>query len=122
MLSFEVSAMDVVLLVAMLVLLLLFISQKRGHSAAEPRLNMETQEKLSRKPVKMEKTAAEDSAKKQSAEGFQKCVHKFGHLKDMPKNTPIPDECFGCPTVMRCLFPDAQAPQVVRTKLLDSDS
>lgn len=106
MLSFEVSAIDVVLLVVVLVLLLLFISQKRGHSVAEPRLNTDVQEKLSRKPVKVEKTGAKDSVKKQSTEGFQECVHQFGHLKGMPKNTPVPDECFGCPKVLRCMFPD----------------
>ena len=106
MLSFEVSAIDVVLLVAVLVLLLLFISQKRGRSVAEPRLNSDVLEKLSRKPVKVEKTGAEDSVKKQSAEGFQECVHEFGYLKDMPKNTPVPDECFGCTRILRCMFPD----------------
>jgi hypothetical protein len=106
MLSFEVSAIDVVLLVAVLVLLLLFISQRRGHSAAEPRLDTDVQEKLSKKKaVKVEK-AAEDSVKKQSTEGFQECAHEFGYLKDMPKNTPVPDECFGCPNVLRCMFPD----------------
>ena len=104
MLSFDVSAVDVVLLVAMFVLFMLFISQKRGHSVAEPRLNMNAHEKLSKKPSKTEKTA-ESSVKKQAAEGFQECVHQFGHLKDMPKNTPIQDECFGCPKVLRCMFP-----------------
>ena len=72
---------------------------------AEPRLNRDGQERLLGEPRKIEE-AAEDSIKKQSAEGFQKCVHQFGYLKDMPKNTPIPDECFGCPKVLRCMFPD----------------
>jgi hypothetical protein len=22
----------------------------------------------------------------------------------LPKNTPIPDECFGCPKILQCLF------------------
>jgi len=106
MLSFEVSAIDVVLLVAMLVLLLLFITQKRSQSVAEPRLSADHQERLFGGPKKMEETAAEDSMKKQSAKGFQKCVHQFGYLRNMPKNTPIPDECFGCPKVLRCMFPN----------------
>ena len=106
MLSFDVSAIDVVLLVAMLVLLLLFVSQRRSQSAAEPRLNADHQEKLPREPEATVETAMKNSLKKRSAEGFQKCVHQFGYLKSMPKNTPIPDECFGCPKVLRCMFPD----------------
>jgi len=106
MLSFEVSAMDVVLLVAMLVLLLLFISQKRSQSVAEPRLSADHQEKLPREPEATVETAIRNPLKKQSAKGFQKCVHQFGYLKDMPKNTPIPDECFGCFKVLRCMFPN----------------
>ena len=106
MLSFEISAMDVVLLVAMLVLLLLFVSQRRGQTAAEPRLNADHQEKFLVEPEATVETAVRNHLKKQAAEGFQKCVHQFGYLKDMPKNTPIPDECFGCPKVLRCMFPN----------------
>jgi len=105
MLSFDISAMDVVLLVAMLVLLLLFITHKRSQSLAEPRLNTDDKESLLEEPQRVEETAAENSLKKESTEGFQKCVHNFGYLKNMPKNTPIPDECFGCPQVLRCMFP-----------------
>jgi hypothetical protein len=106
MLSFEISAMDVVLLVVMMVLLLLFISHKRSQPVAEPRLNVDGHERLLGEPRKIEETVAEDSIKKQSAEGFQKCVHQFGYLRNMPKNTSIPDECFGCPKVLRCMFPN----------------
>ncbi len=34
---------------------------------------------------------------------FEGCRHKFGYLNDLPKNTPIPDECFGCPEIVECL-------------------
>lgn len=34
---------------------------------------------------------------------FEGCTHKFGHLRTLPKNTPIPDECFGCPQILECL-------------------
>jgi len=106
MLSFEISAMDVVLLVAMLVLLLLFISQKRSQPVAEPRLNADHHEKFLGEPEVTVETAIKKPLKKQPAEGFQKCVHQFGYLRNMPKNTSIPDECFGCPKVLRCMFPN----------------
>jgi len=31
------------------------------------------------------------------------CLHQFGYLRTLPKNAPIPDECFGCPRVVECL-------------------
>lgn len=35
------------------------------------------------------------------------CSHFFGYLRKIPKNTPIPDECFGCPKMVDCLYYDA---------------
>jgi hypothetical protein len=31
------------------------------------------------------------------------CVHHFGYLRTFPKNSPIPDECFGCERIVDCL-------------------
>ena len=94
MLSFDVSAIDVVLMVAVLVLFVLFVTLRKSQSVTNPQLNMGIQEKLSRKAAKVEKTG-EDLAKKRSGKDFQECVHEFGYLKDTPKNAPIPEECFG---------------------------
>jgi Ca2+/Na+ antiporter len=35
---------------------------------------------------------------------FEGCPHKFGYLKSLRKNAPIPDECFGCPRILECLM------------------
>jgi hypothetical protein len=35
---------------------------------------------------------------------FDGCPHKFGYLKSLRKNAPIPDECFGCPQILECLM------------------
>ena len=34
---------------------------------------------------------------------FKGCTFKLGHLKSLPKNKPIPDECFGCPQILECI-------------------
>lgn len=34
---------------------------------------------------------------------FEGCPHKFEYLRTLPKNTPIPDECFGCSKILECL-------------------
>ncbi len=31
------------------------------------------------------------------------CLHHYGYLHSLPKNAPIPDECFGCPKIVDCL-------------------
>jgi hypothetical protein len=31
------------------------------------------------------------------------CAHHFGYLRTFPKNSPIPDECFGCEKIVDCL-------------------
>jgi len=104
MLSFDISAIDVVLLVAMFVLLLLLVTQRKSQSVAEPRLGINTQEKLSGEPEVSGEIPVESRLSKQSVDGFRGCVHQFGHLRSIPKNTPVPNECFGCPKVMRCMF------------------
>lgn len=32
------------------------------------------------------------------------CAHFFGHLRKIPKNATMPDECFGCPKMVECLY------------------
>jgi hypothetical protein len=32
------------------------------------------------------------------------CIHFYGYLHSLPKNTPIPDECFGCTKIVDCLI------------------
>jgi hypothetical protein len=34
---------------------------------------------------------------------FNGCTFKRGYLKSLPKNKPIPDECFGCPQILECI-------------------
>jgi hypothetical protein len=32
------------------------------------------------------------------------CLHFFGYLRNIPKNTLIPDECLGCSKMVECLY------------------
>jgi len=34
-----------------------------------------------------------------------KCLHHFGYLSKLPKNIPIPEECFFCSRVIECIAP-----------------
>jgi len=55
----------------------------------------------SRETPKPEKTVV--PAKTESVSSKRDCLHQFGYLRTLPKNAPIPDECFGCPKIVECL-------------------
>jgi len=40
---------------------------------------------------------------KKPSEAAKSCSHFFGYVKTLPKNTPIPDECLWCPSIVKCL-------------------
>jgi len=42
-------------------------------------------------------------ARTESVSSKRDCLHQFGYLRTLPKNAPIPDECFGCPKIVECL-------------------
>lgn len=99
---------DVVLSIAVMVLLVLSISQKRSQVPSESQIPTYEQEKASENLDVKGQFAKKNVSSKQSVKGFTKCIHQFGYLKNLPQNTPVPDECFGCQKVMRCLFPSEQ--------------
>jgi len=72
--------------------------QTRTH--VEERARALTQEIQKRKKDKETKKSFFLFGKK----NFEGCTHKFGYLKSLPKNTPLPDECFGCPQILECLM------------------
>jgi len=60
-----------------------------------PQTQKDTQQKPPESPKKTEA--------KGSVESQRKCSHFFGYVKTLPKNTPIPDECLWCPSIVDCL-------------------
>ncbi len=61
--------------------------------------------KESREPHKQPKTKTTTSAKQTPKNSDEKdCLHHFGYLNKLPKNTSIPGECFGCPKIVDCLI------------------
>jgi len=109
MVSFEFSVIDIVLMVAIVVLLALYLTK----SSAEPRAELEhpiKEEKTLEKPkvsVETQKPSEETVLTTDvETESSAKCTHQFGYLKRLPKDAPIPDECFTCPKYIRCAFED----------------
>ena len=130
MFSFDVSAIDVVLALAVVVLLFFYSAHKKpkappiekAHSSMieethvpaveksyapiveEPRVEETTQVReeyeVISKPAKLEDITS------RSSESSPNCVHNFGYLESRPEKTSIPDECLGCPKVIKCLIKD----------------
>jgi hypothetical protein len=48
------------------------------------------------------------SEKKPSHKDARDCPHFFGYVRNLPKNTPIPDDCLGCPWIVECLTAKAE--------------
>ena len=57
----------------------------------------QTEQPRNRKPAGNQKQTSKNSEDKD-------CLHYFGYLGGLPKNTPIPGECFGCQKIVDCLI------------------
>jgi len=61
-----------------------------------------------RESTKNHKPEAQKQAPKASED--KDCLHFFGYLGGLPKNTPIPGECFGCQRIVDCLITPKKKP------------
>ncbi len=104
MLSFEVSVIDIVLVLAVMVLLILYITKQSTKSVAEPELSL-PEEKGLEKPseaVETQKPIEEKPLKTGGQTSPLECPYHFGYLKKLSKDAPIPDGCFGCLKMTEC--------------------
>lgn len=107
MLSFELSAIDVVLAVVIIIILLLQVKNAQNESATEPKLSKEKSESLG--DLSESLTARKTSRKKESAtttEGSADCPYHFGYLKTLPLGSVVPERCYNCSRRRECLFSD----------------
>lgn len=106
MLSFELSVIDVVLIVAVIILLSFHLTRTPDRSNVKPKLSVEREKSLEK--GKMKNLVSKTSKKKSSLadeESPVKCSHHFGYLSSIPKGEDsIPEECYSCSKMMRCLF------------------
>ena len=70
-----------------------------GKQAPNPLFHFPQTQEDPRKPPEPPKRAEV----KGPVENQRKCSHFFGYVKTLPKNTPIPDECLWCPSIVDCL-------------------
>jgi len=104
MLSFEISVIDIVLMLAIIVLLILYITKLSTKSVAEPGLSV-PEERDAEKPseaVETQKSMEQRRLPTHPQTSSLECPYHFGHLKKLPRNAPIPNECVRCPRMVEC--------------------
>lgn len=99
MLSFELSAIDIVLVIAAIVILALYlikptVSKARSRSSAE--------DKKTHGDSGMPSISGLEKPKASSELIYANCLHSFGYLKNIPKGNSIPEECYVCPRMVQC--------------------
>lgn len=103
MLSFELSAIDLILAIAVVILLILQITKPSAKPPTREKLLI-AQKKLPKKPTiedtKLEKEKERLTPKPQT--DSTKCPYGFGYLKRLDTGGSIPDKCLSCPRIMEC--------------------
>lgn len=110
MLSFELTVIDVVLIIAVVILMSFHITRTPKGSNVEPKLSVETEKPFEKRETKnavskITETKSSLSARATDEESPEKCSHHFGYLSNISKDEDsIPEECYSCTSMMRCLF------------------
>ena len=107
MLSFELSAIDLILVIAVVILLILYITKLSTKSTAEQKPNVDKRGSSEKPAAKAARFRAEGEIRSptHSPKDSAKCHHHFGYLKKLGKNAAIPDECLSCLKIMECFGP-----------------
>jgi len=82
-----------------------FILRKLGPpNIVHPKpITKETTNKTNDKNMKERKNSHKTTQENPSSKTQLSCMHEFGHLGSLPRNSKIPDECLGCSRIMKCL-------------------
>jgi len=99
MFSFEVSAVDIVLAVAVLTLFILHLTRFSAEPSTRSESHLAGRNAQVRPNAQASSTEMRQPSEKTDA---WKCTHSFGYLANLPKEASIPNECLTCPRVMEC--------------------
>jgi len=104
MLSFDISVIDIVLMLAIIVLLILYITKQSTKRVTKTQLSV-PEKKGAEKPseaVETQKSTEQKESQTRPQTDSLECPYHLGYLKKLPEETPIPDECFRCPRMVEC--------------------
>ena len=106
MLSFELSAIDLILAVAVIILLILYITKSSAKPPVEEKLLVKkespSKEQAIEARMQEEEIESSMSAQPQPKTGSATCPFGFGYLRKLDKDVSIPDGCLGCSRMVEC--------------------
>ncbi|MFQ5836466.1 MAG: hypothetical protein ACE5HG_01285 [Candidatus Bathyarchaeia archaeon] len=118
MLPFELSVIDLILAIAVIILLILYITKSSVKTATEEKLLVEKERaniferfrsKLSKVLNRLSSLSSfagegrrKDVVMRAPAMDSTKCPYGFGYLKKLDKDASIPDKCLVCSRIMEC--------------------
>jgi len=75
-------------------------------TTSKPEMSAESTETSEKLTVAMDIQKPPTASPKPLQARPRECSHFFGYLRKIPRNTPLPDECFSCPQMVECLSYD----------------
>ena len=90
MLAFELSAIDLILVIAVIVLLFLYWTK----------LSKNPEEQIFQTTITKNTSPKKIVTKPQS--GYAECPRGFGYIKKFGENGSVPEKCLGCYRIMEC--------------------
>jgi len=90
MLGFELTAIDLILVIAVIVLLLLYWTK----------LSKNPEEQIFQTTITKNTSPKKIAPKPQS--GYAECPRGFGYIKKIGENGSVPEKCLGCYRIMEC--------------------
>jgi len=105
MLSFEVSIIDVVLAMAIIIILVLQVKNSPNDSVKEQKLRVEKKRPAGdlSESLAAWKTPSRKESATTATEDSTSCPFQFGYLKTLPLGSSVPEGCYECPRVRECL-------------------
>ncbi len=104
MLSFELTVIDLILAIAVIVLLVLYLTKSPANHPVREKVVVR-EENVSEEPV-IEVAPQEEEEERswptQPQIGSRGCPYGFGYLRKLDKDASIPDGCLGCSRLMEC--------------------
>lgn len=79
-----------------------FESSEKSADSQEPKTLVKTPEIRKVTPTESTETPKRHEVKK-LFQSSRTCSHFFGYVRTLPKKSPFPDECLGCPQLLKCL-------------------
>jgi len=105
MLSFQLSAIDLVLVIAVIVLFILYLKKFTISFPEEKQFR-----KIAAKELATQELASQESSQKKDQRDLSsygtKCPRGYGNIRKLNSNNSISDRCLGCYNIVKCYSVD----------------